>query len=104
MMIQSLSDCSSSRSADSVVSEDNWGAFGVVQNRDYAAPNSKRFGEGEEEAQRYIAGVVISDNKDMQADAGTVVIPRNFKLLEELETGERRSEPPSQAHLAIHYR
>ena len=42
----------------------------------------KCFGTGEGEASRYIEFV-----DTMQADAGTVVIPRNFKLLEELEAG-----------------
>jgi len=43
---------------------------------------AKSFGTGEAEASRYLEFV-----DSMQADAGTVVIPRNFKLLEELEAG-----------------
>jgi len=75
--LQSLSDCSSSRSSP----PRDWTAFGTKK----ANPESPCFGLGEQEAERYTARVTVAM---AQADAGTVVIPRNFKLLEELETGE----------------
>ena len=69
-----------------------WDAFGLIQ-KGHVAPKRDSFGLGDNEAERYLSVVVVNEN--MQADAGTVVIPRNFKLLEELETGEPFvSRPP----------